>query len=350
MTDETRGSPESPREPEQELAHEIAPPWAHLPELPYGSLGWRMGTGEDYLRQWFAFLRTVPDHRALLRYLRRHPPAPHRWRNPLLESLDQAISRSAPPPPESSSADSRSPTSSLALEAAFVYLESLGARRADVPKENEADKIVRTFHIAKRERALFGLLVNEKLVERDVAYRTFLRNVAARGGMTAPWRWPDPCTDPDEGMRFRPRELGWWTRWLRYECRDLARHLTEHPSPEAWAPIVAALCEGRDQAWASLHGGALFFLPSMVANSGLLPPPWTAGYAPPATNAPPPMPGEPAPTSSPSTPHDDRALWAHWAGETFDDAASWNDYLKLWPPTLHWEKTLARDDRFSMLK
>lgn len=347
MTDEPRGSPESP----SELEHEIEPPWAHLPELPYGSMGWRMGTGEDYLRRWFAFVRTVPDHRALLRYLRRHPPAPHRWRNPLLECLDQAISRSAPPPPISpSSEDPRSAPSSLALDAAFVYLESLGARRAGLPEEHEADKIVRAFHIAKRERALFGLLLDEKLVERDVAYRTFLLNVEARGGMTAPWRWPDPCPDPDEGMRFRPRELGWWTRWLRYECRDLAHHLTAHPPPVAWAPVVSELRAGRDQPWATLHGGALAFLPSMVANSGLLPPPWAAGYAPPATNAPPPMPGEPELPSSPPITNDARARWAHWAGETFDDAASWKDYLKLWPPTTHWEKTLARDDRFSMLK
>lgn len=87
-----------------------------------------------------------------------------------------------------------------------------------------------------------------------------------------------------------------------------------------------------------------------MGNSGLLPPPWAAGYAPPATNAPPPMPGEPELPSSPPITNDARARWAHWAGETFDDAASWKDYLKLWPPTTHWEKTLARDDRFSMLK
>lgn len=31
----------------------MLPPWLKHPEIPAGSIGWRMGVGEDYLLDWF---------------------------------------------------------------------------------------------------------------------------------------------------------------------------------------------------------------------------------------------------------------------------------------------------------
>jgi hypothetical protein len=55
----------------------MKPPWAAHPELPFGSIGWRMGYGEDYWMQfhrWYGALR--PDRRD--QYERDHPE-PEPW-------------------------------------------------------------------------------------------------------------------------------------------------------------------------------------------------------------------------------------------------------------------------------
>lgn len=55
----------------------MVPPWQKHPEIPLGSIGWRMGYGEDYwaaFDEWFK--RKTPDHR--LRYARENPE-PDGW-------------------------------------------------------------------------------------------------------------------------------------------------------------------------------------------------------------------------------------------------------------------------------
>lgn len=56
----------------------LLPPWLRFPELPRYSIGWRMGSGEDYLilhHHWTANW-TRDDW---LTYLRRHAPVPADW-------------------------------------------------------------------------------------------------------------------------------------------------------------------------------------------------------------------------------------------------------------------------------
>ena len=57
----------------------MEPPWRKYPEIPAGSIGWRMGYGEDYrwdFYDWFSFL--PDDERAA--YMAANP-APEGWRN-----------------------------------------------------------------------------------------------------------------------------------------------------------------------------------------------------------------------------------------------------------------------------
>jgi hypothetical protein len=55
----------------------MKPPWKQFPQIQYGSIGWRMGPGEDYwdeFDRWYK--RKNPDHRK--RY-REENPEPDGW-------------------------------------------------------------------------------------------------------------------------------------------------------------------------------------------------------------------------------------------------------------------------------
>lgn len=59
---------------------DLAPPWARFPGYERSTIGWRMGTGEDWLGLWYTFLEHLPrDLATRMAYLRRHPVAPISW-------------------------------------------------------------------------------------------------------------------------------------------------------------------------------------------------------------------------------------------------------------------------------
>src|SRR4051812_2758706 len=59
---------------------DLAPPWERFPTYTRYTIGWRMGTGEDWLSLWHAFLEALgPAFGARLASRRRHPPAPFTW-------------------------------------------------------------------------------------------------------------------------------------------------------------------------------------------------------------------------------------------------------------------------------
>lgn len=60
------------------FAASMRPPWHAHPDIPLGSLGWRMGEGEEYLisfRDWFG--RQTPAERARYAATYPEPPAWH---------------------------------------------------------------------------------------------------------------------------------------------------------------------------------------------------------------------------------------------------------------------------------
>jgi len=56
----------------------LLPPWKRYPEIPGGSIGWRMGPGEEYLDLWWHWSRQRTRHQ-LLDYFRSHTPLPVEW-------------------------------------------------------------------------------------------------------------------------------------------------------------------------------------------------------------------------------------------------------------------------------
>tara|TARA_R110002096_G_scaffold361075_3_gene554153 strand:- start:49449 stop:50270 length:822 start_codon:yes stop_codon:yes gene_type:complete len=59
---------------------DLAPPWEEFPTYEHLSLGWRMGSGEDWLGLWHVFLDGLAeDKETRLAYLKRHRPAPVCW-------------------------------------------------------------------------------------------------------------------------------------------------------------------------------------------------------------------------------------------------------------------------------
>jgi len=52
-----------------------APPWIAYPNLPFGSIGWRMGKGEDHYNQFYRFISGLPGAE-LTAYVAENPEAP----------------------------------------------------------------------------------------------------------------------------------------------------------------------------------------------------------------------------------------------------------------------------------
>jgi len=260
---------------------ELEPPWAAYPWIQHGSIGWRMGCGEDYLLQWFPYVQKhIRDFPSALAYLQRHPRAPRLWALFLVSWLHPLAKAN--------------PRGALALDRAQV--DALG------------------------------------LVGDDVAYPVFLRNARREGGLTAPWTWYVAAESTAKGWRYLTRQVGWWARWLATECDDRTAWLDAQPAPpEAWSPVVTAVRARRAApAWATLTGGAERLIPLAVAH-GELPPPWLGGHPPRGAIA------------YDDDQADDIDRWVWWLLATIDDPASWHGYLARWPPPPEWQATLARE-------
>jgi hypothetical protein len=267
------------REPDAEP--ELEPPWAAYPWIQSGSIGWRMGCGEDYLLQWFPYAgRCIVDFPSALAYLQRHPRAPRPWASFLVSWL-RPLARASPRGP-------------LRLDRAQV--DALG------------------------------------LVGDDVAYPVFVRNAQREGGMTAPWTWHVAAGSLADGWRYQTREIAWWARWLAAGCADRTAWLDAQPAPSgAWSPVVAAVRAGRaGPAWGTLTAGVEQLIPLMVAH-GALPPPWLGGHPPRDAIV------------HDIDRADDVDRWAWWLFATIDDPASWRGYLARWPPPPAWQAALALD-------
>ena len=71
-------------------------PWEVHPEIPEGSIHWRMGPGEDVMMAWWTSIRLLsPEER--LRWREQHPP-PQEWRE-WLESAIAIVEKEEPNQP-----------------------------------------------------------------------------------------------------------------------------------------------------------------------------------------------------------------------------------------------------------
>lgn len=71
------GIPSNPARQSQNMTVAMSPLWVEHPDIPWGSVGWRMGWGEAYWDQWRVFFLALKDEERQ-RY-RETWPEPESW-------------------------------------------------------------------------------------------------------------------------------------------------------------------------------------------------------------------------------------------------------------------------------
>ncbi|HEU4532764.1 MAG TPA: BON domain-containing protein, partial [Polyangiaceae bacterium] len=204
---------------------DLAPPWARFPDYERYTIGWRMGTGEDWLGLWHVFLEQLgPEHEARLAYLRRHPPAPVTWANAVYGVLYPA--------------------------------------RDDDDDDDDDDGAAE----ATRRR---DELLAQGLIASDVAFRTWL---AQQPGVRWPWESDD---DPATVARYDTRRFWFWSR----QVAELRRGLGWTPPavPPGWQACADALARGETGPVDPRQG--LLTLAQMLC-AGRVQAPWQLGLSP----------------------------------------------------------------------
>lgn len=334
MTDQ-RSAPLSAAPPE---GQELEPPWARYPWIPRGSIGWRMGSGESYQITWGDYVdEKIHSLDEALAYLRRHPKGPRSWGEWIAGWL-AGFEDDLDDDDEAADADEVAADDAGGEAEAALERDDEEDDDDDDDLDDDLDDDDDFDEEEEEEEVLYWLafVEAEGLTGDDVAYPVFVRNALAAGGMTAPWTWRGAVDTPDSAMRYSPRELGWWARWLAQECKtreEREAHLAAQatPPPAEWQPVVAAIralwASGeRPRGWADLTSGGRALVPAMVIH-GELPPPWVGDHPPIAE-------------VEWEEDSDDRHRWAWWVFETFEDKASWFGYLARWPLPPRWRRAL----------
>ncbi|MDC0670095.1 hypothetical protein [Nannocystis radixulma] len=288
---------------------DLAPPWARCPEIPCGSIGWRMGHGESWMVLWGEWLARQPrDREWRAAYLRRHPQAPRSWSDWVLRVLAVEFEDDF----ESEFDDEQ-----------LAQLDALG------------------------------------LVGDDVAIVAWERLQGS--SPTAPWVEGGSVRSC---VRYGAREFDFWVRWWAKRRADgsLAAWLkTAPPAPEDWEVVREAAATG--VAPAMVRGDPFERMGVLMAAHGQPPAPWRVGEEPAA-------PDEDAAQASDededaaqasdedaepaASDEDDDAgeddeekatytsVWDRWALYRFDDAATWQAYLRAQGPCPpEWAETVA---------
>ena len=202
---------------------EMVPPWEEFPDYERHTLGWRMGTGEAYLDDYYTFIQQLSnDYETRLNYLKRHRPAPLNW---------------------------------------DTYVLSILYPDRELNQE---------FGVGCSPTEILNLL-NLGLVEHDAAYHTWLKQ---QDNIVLPWLWFASET-PEEAARHNTREFWFFSRQLT-ELRERGNFQIEHV-PSEWESVESQLMTGHLGDIDSTNG--LLTLARMLC-AGSVQPPWEIGLAP----------------------------------------------------------------------
>ncbi|NJR31962.1 MAG: hypothetical protein HC778_02645 [Chamaesiphon sp. CSU_1_12] len=204
---------------------EMVPPWEEFPDYERYTIGWRMGSGEDYLDCWYDFVEKLPDdYDTRLDYLKSHRPAPLNWCSHVFGVL--------------------SPDRKLE--------QKYGCNQAETIE-----------------------LLNLGLVEHDAAYHTWLKQ---QDDLKLPWYWFASKT-PEEAARYHTREFWFLSRQLTtlrkhddFSIEDLLEDM-----PSKWQSVELQLTT-RQLGDLDPSSGLLTLARMLCAGSVL--PPWELGLAP----------------------------------------------------------------------
>ncbi|WP_437766270.1 hypothetical protein WMF27_25470 [Sorangium sp. So ce281] len=180
---------------------DIAPPWERFPDYERYTIGWRMGSGEDWLGMWSVFLEQLaPDRETRIAYLRRHPPAPITW-----------------------------------AEAVHKVLHPTDERAEDEDgdeEEEDGDEEEDPIAAASRRSAL----LEQGLIAVDVSFSIWL---SQQDGVRWPW---ESYETPEKAARYNTREFWFWSR----QVAELRRGDGWLPPavPEGWRACATALASG----------------------------------------------------------------------------------------------------------
>lgn len=204
---------------------ELAPPWEEFPAYEKSTIGWRMGSGEDWLSLWYVFKETLDrSYEARHAYLRRHRPAPESWARAVWHTL--------------------------------------------YPDEEYPEELSDEQLNALREEGLIG---------SDVAYETWLLAQHGEWSSYWPWEWSDT---PEEAARYWTREL-WFFGRRAGEARA-RQEIPELPAaiPDAWQEFAQVLRAGDFVRESTRDERGLWQLAMMCAVGEVFPPWSMEGCAP----------------------------------------------------------------------
>ncbi|MDJ1182703.1 hypothetical protein [Roseofilum casamattae] len=200
---------------------EMLPPWEEFPTYKRDTIGWRMGTGERYLKDWFDFINTVPkNYESRLAYLKRHRPAPLNWGNWVLSIL-----------------------------------------YPDVPLKQRV----------RWSEAEHKPLIELGLIEEDAAYQTW---VLKQSDIQWPWQLQG-SRSPAVAARYRTRKFWFFSR--QFNANRQAGELSSESVPGSWKEVETELLTGLLGNVDPSHG--LLALAKMLC-AGSVQPPWVYGLSP----------------------------------------------------------------------
>jgi len=197
----------------------MIPPWEQFPTYTRYTIGWRMGSGEQYRYDWSDFLKTLPvDFDPRLEYLRSHRPAPLNWGDTVLNVLYPAT-------------------------------------------ENDQKYGCSSTETAK--------LLELGVIEHDAAYQTW-RN--QQSGLKFPWSFP-VAESPENAARYCMRDFWFFSRQLHNNRADVSIDQI----PNHWASVRTQLETGKLGDVFPENG--LLTISQMLC-AGDIQPPWNFGLTP----------------------------------------------------------------------
>jgi hypothetical protein len=200
---------------------DLTPPWEKYPTYERYTIGWRMGSGEDYLHQWRKAVKAMPeDYETRLQFLQSYRPAPLTWTNLV-----------------------------------FAVLYPQADKHADADKEFSDEEIQNYVELG--------------LIAYDAPYQTW---IAEQQHIAWPWQ---NIETPEDAARYNTREFWFFCRQLN-AVREQGIPVFEE-IPEKWKSIESQLKTGEVGEVDTRQG--LLTLAQMLC-AGTVEPPWKYGLTP----------------------------------------------------------------------